>query len=306
MNRVRVVGIGGGHGLAATLRAARRYAGEVTAVVTVADDGGSSGRLTRELGIPPPGDIRNCLVALADETQLSQVYQHRFRGGALTGHTAGNVLIAAMTEIYGDFGKGVEAAGKLLGARGQVFPATTELVKLNAQVDGRVISGQVAVAETPRPIQVVYLDPPDPPAFSKAVDAIMEADQVILGPGSLFTSLIATLLVPGIRKALQSTSASRVFVCNSRMQKGETEGLDAPAHLEALLVHAGPFSVDAVVVQYPMIPTDGVEINPIDLRSSGVRVIEADISNADGSHDPDRMAEVLGALATDAQPSKLG
>jgi uncharacterized cofD-like protein len=304
LNRLRVVGIGGGHGLAATLRAARKYATDVSAVVTVADDGGSSGRLTRELGIPPPGDIRNCLVALAEETELSQVYQHRFRGGALTGHTAGNVLIAAMTEIYGDFAKGVEAAGKLLGARGRVFPATTELVELNAQVDGQVVSGQVAVAETRRPIQVVYLDPPDPPAFSGAVDAIMEADQVILGPGSLFTSLIATLLVPGIRKALQNTPAERVFVCNSRMQKGETEGLDAPAHVEALLAHIGPFSVDAVIVQRPMIPTDGVDINHADLESSGVRIIEADVSNADGSHDPDRMAGVLAPLAAGDRPSK--
>ncbi|MDP9234100.1 MAG: uridine diphosphate-N-acetylglucosamine-binding protein YvcK [Actinomycetota bacterium] len=297
MNGGRVVGLGGGHGLAATLRAARRYASEVDAVVTVADDGGSSGRLTRELGIPPPGDIRNCLVALADETELSKVYQHRFRGGALTGHTAGNILIAAMTEIYGDFAKGVEAAGELLGSRGRVYPATTELVVLNAQVDGRQITGQAAVAATRRPIQAVYLEPPDPVAFSGAVDAIMSADQIILGPGSLFTSLIATILVPGIRKALQDTPARRVFVCNSRMQKGETEGLDAPAHLGALMAHIGPFSVDAAVVQSPAIPTDGVEIDRSGLESSGVEIIEADISNADGSHDPDRMAPILASLS---------
>lgn len=293
---MRVVGIGGGHGLAATLRAARRYATDVSAVVTVADDGGSSGRLTRELGIPPPGDIRNCLVALADSTELTKVYQHRFQSGTLTGHTAGNLLIAAMAEIYGDFAKGVEAAGKLLGSKGNVYPATVELVELNARVDGRIVSGQVAVAQTQKPIQVVYLHPPGPSAFPGAVDAIMSADQVVLGPGSLFTSLIATLLVPGIRKALQATSARRVFVCNSRMQKGETEGLDAPAHLEAVLAHTGPFAVDAVVVQSPVIPTDGVEINLSGLRSSGVDIIEADISNPDGSHDPQRMAGVLSRL----------
>jgi uncharacterized cofD-like protein len=206
-----------------------------------------------------------------------------------------------MSEIYGDFAKGVAAAGKLLGARGSVFPATVELVELNAQVDGRVVSGQVAVAETRRPIQVVYLNPPDPAALPEAVDAVMEADQIILGPGSLFTSLIATLLVPGIRKALQSTPARRVFVCNSRMQKGETEGLDAQAHLEALLAHVGPFSVDAVVVQSPVIPTDGVEINRTALESSGVAIIEADISNADGSHDPERMARVLEPLSSRAR-----
>jgi uncharacterized cofD-like protein len=293
---LKVVGLGGGHGLAASLRAARLYSDDVFAVVTVADDGGSSGRLTRELGIPPPGDIRNCLVALSDNPQLSELWQHRFTSGALTGHTVGNLIIAALTERTGDFADAVEAAGRLLSVRGHVYPATTARVALRARVEGGVVKGQVAVAQTRSPIQAVYLEPPDPPAHAPAVTAIREADQIVLGPGSLFTSLIATLLVPGIRAALAETSARRVFVCNSRMQKGETEGLPATAHVEALLAHVGPFTVDAVVVQSPVAAEDGVVADSDALRLLNLEVVEADVARADGGHVPERLAEVLSKL----------
>jgi uncharacterized cofD-like protein len=290
---VRVTGIGGGHGLAATLKAARVYATDVAAVVTIADDGGSSGRLTRELGIPPPGDIRNCLVALARDESLAAVYQHRFRSGALTGHTVGNLLIASLTEMTGDFAAAVKEAGRLLKTEGHVHPATTELVQLAAQVEGGVVEGQVAVAQTSHPIQAVFLEPPEPKADPDAVAAILEADQIVLGPGSLFTSLIATLLVPGIRKALNETSAHRVFVCNARMQKGETQGLDASAHVEALFAHAGPFSLDAVVVQDPVLAEDGVRVDLKVLEDLGVPVVSADLLDATGAHDPERLRPVL-------------
>ena len=293
---MKVVGIGGGHGLAATLRAARLYADDIAAVVTVADDGGSSGRLTRELGIPPPGDIRNCLVALSDNGDLAQLCQHRFDQGLLTGHTLGNLLIAALTETTGDFAVAVAEAGKLVGAVGRVYPATTALVDLGARVEGGEIEGQVAVAQTEAPIQAVFLTPSDPPVCEDAAAAIRAADQVVLGPGSLFTSLIATLLVPGIRTALQETSAQKVFVCNSRMQKGETEGLDAASHVGALLAHAGPDAVDAVIVQIPEIATDGVIVDRAALDSMSVRVVEADTCAATGVHDPDKLAEVLRRL----------
>jgi uncharacterized cofD-like protein len=293
---VKVVGIGGGHGLASTLEAARRYAGEIAAVVTVADDGGSSGRLTRELGIPPPGDIRNCLVALASDRDLAALYQHRFQQGMLTGHTLGNLLIAALTERTGSFSEAVHRAGRLLHAEGRVFPATSSLVNLHAIVNGEEVRGQVAVAQAKGPIEAVYLEPADPEAHPEAVRAILEADQVVLGPGSLFTSLIATLLVPGIRKALQETTARRVFVCNTRAQKGETEGLDAPAHLGALLAHAGAFSVDVIVVQDPVQPTDGIAIGS-DADFEGLPVVRADVASPSGGHDPDRLADVLVTLA---------
>lgn len=291
---MKVTGIGGGHGLAATLMAARHYSDDICAVVTTADDGGSSGKLTRELGIPPPGDIRNCLVALAGDDDRARLYQHRFQSGALTGHTVGNLVIAALTEMKGDFAEAVAAAGRVLGCEGRVFPATSEMVTLMAQVRGGVVRGQVAVAETKDPIQALFLEPESPRANRDAAAAILEADQVVLGPGSLFTSLIATILVPGIRKALQETTARRVFVCNARMQKGETEGMDAAAHVESLLAHAGAGAVDVVVVQSPVVPVDGVEI--ASLRDLGVQVVEADVATEHGAHDPERLAQALRAL----------
>lgn len=293
---MKVTGLGGGHGLAATLRAARLYADDVSAVVTVADDGGSSGRLTRELRIPPPGDIRNCLVALAEDSELADLYQHRFSSGALTGHTVGNLLIAALAEMTGDFAAAVAQAGVLLGSRGRVYPATTEVVALRAQVDGGVVRGQVAVAQTTAAIQAVYLKPPRPEAHAGAVAAICDADQVVLGPGSLFTSLIATVLVPGIRKALQDTGAQRVFVCNSRMQKGETFGLSAGAHVDALFAHAGAHAFDIVLLQSPSTAVDGVAIDRQALEFSGVRLVEADMMAPDGSHDPRLLADALSSL----------
>lgn len=294
---MRVTGIGGGHGLAATLRAARTYATEVSAVVTVADDGGSSGRLSRELGIPPPGDIRNCLVALAEDRELAALYQHRYRGGALTGHTVGNLVIAALTEMTGDFAAAVAQAGRLLGASGDVWPATTELVGLRALVAGGVVEGQVAVAQTKEMIQALFLEPPDPAAYGKAVDAIVDADQIVLGPGSLFTSLIATLLVPGVKAALTETRAPKVFVCNARMQKGETQGFDATAHVEALLGHAGANCVDVVVLQSPPVTPDGIPLDGGGVRALGIEVVEADVATRAGTHDPERLAEVLESLA---------
>ena len=293
---MRVVGIGGGHGLAASLRAARTYADEIDAVVTVADDGGSSGRLTRELGVPPPGDIRNCLVALAQNRELAEVFQHRFSSGALTGHTVGNLVIAGLTEATGDFAEAVARAGALLEAGGRVHPATTELVTLMAKVDGGEVKGQVAVARTKAPIQAVYVEPSEPRAHAGAVEAILSADQVVLGPGSLFTSLIATLLVPGIRTALQETTARRVFVCNTRMQKGETETLDGAGHVQSLIAHAGAFSVDTVVVQVPELPEDGVVIDRRALEFLGVEVIEADVARDDGGHDAAALGRVLRGL----------
>jgi uncharacterized cofD-like protein len=294
---VKVVGIGGGHGLAVTLAAARTFADEVAAVVTVADDGGSSGRLTRELGIPPPGDIRNCLVALAREKELAELYQHRFKSGALTGHTAGNLLIAALTEMRGDFAAAVAEAGKLLRCEGRVYPATTDLVELGAQVDGGRLRGQVAVMHTKERIQAVFLTPRNPAAHPIAVDAIVDADLVVLGPGSLFTSLIATLLVPGIRDAVHQTAGRRVFVCNTRMQKGETDGLGAAAHVEALIAHAGAFVADVVLVQSAVVEPDGVAVDHHALAFSGIDVVTADMTDPSGGHDPARLADLLESLA---------
>lgn len=293
---MNVVGLGGGHGLAATLRAAMTYANELSAVVTVADDGGSSGRLTRELGIPPPGDIRNCLVALSDDPELAALYQHRFVSGALTGHTVGNLLIAALTEMRGDFAAAVAEAGRLLRCKGKVYPATSEIVALGAHVRGGRIHGQAAVARSNASIQAVFLTPASPGAHPAAVAAITQADQVVMGPGSLFTSTIAALLVPGVRTAVKETNARRIYVCNSRAEKGETEGLDAVAHVEALLAHAGAFSIDTAVVQCPVLEADGVAVDRHALEQCGVEVVEADVADPDGGHDAVRLGEVLSRL----------
>jgi uncharacterized cofD-like protein len=292
---MKVVGIGGGHGLAITLRAARMYADDVAAVVTVADDGGSSGRLTSELGIPPPGDIRNCLVALADGGPLADMFQHRFQQGTLEGHPIGNLVIAALAEMSGDFASAVEEAGRLLGSDGHVYPATTELVRLSAVVEGGVVQGQVAVAQTKAPIHSVHLVPSAPEAHPAAVEAIRAADQIVIGPGSLFTSLIATLLVPGIRDALADTAATKVFVCNARIQKGETEGMDVAAHVEALLVHAGIGSINTVVLQDPPL-ADAVPLADESWRWPEIEVVRGDVADDESGHDPVRLAKVLASL----------
>jgi uncharacterized cofD-like protein len=295
---MKVVGIGGGHGLAASLRAARLYADDIAAVVTVADDGGSSGRLVRELGVPPPGDVRNCLIALARNEAMAGLYQHRFESGELTGHPLGNLLIAALTEMTGDFASAIHEAGRLLDCDGSVYPATSELVDLRAIVNGDVVHGQVAVGLTEGPIQAVYLQPGDPPACQEAVDAICTADQVILGPGSLFTSLIATLLVPGIREALLDTPANRILVANNRVQKGETSGLDGTAHVESVLAHSGANTLDAVVVQAPVLEPDGVPFDRRSIENLGIEVREANVSTESGEHDPEALAEALQGLGS--------
>jgi uncharacterized cofD-like protein len=205
-------------------------------------------------------------------------------------------VIAALTERDGDFAEAVADAGRLLRCAGHVFPATTALVDLLARVEGGEIRGQVAVAQTDEPIQAVFLEPADPPACAGAVDAIMRADHVVLGPGSLFTSLIATLLVPDVRHALQRTDARKILVCNSRMQKGETEGLDAAAHVGAVLAQMGPDALDVVIAQTPGMGSDAVTLDRAALQHYAVDVVEADVVKPSGVHDPERLAAVLADL----------
>lgn len=286
MTGPRVVAIGGGHGLAATLRAARRYAGDITAIVSVADDGGSSGRLREALGIPAPGDIRRCLVALSEPESLwATTFEHRFEAGELEGHAVGNLVIAGLTAATGDFVAALDHAARLLGAVGRVLPATTTPVVLKATAAGGVVQGQVRVARTGR-IANVGLVPPDPDAPPAVVEALARADQVLLGPGSLFTSVLAAVAVPDIRDALATTSARRVYVCNLRPQVPETDGYDVAAHVEALLAHG--VEVDAVVCDPAQLPV-GTLATPC---------VERPLARPDGlAHDPDRLAVALAELA---------
>lgn len=282
---MRVVALGGGHGLAVTLQAARRYATDITAVVSVADDGGSSGRLRDALGIPAPGDIRRCLVALSEpESVWATAFEHRFEGGELDGHAVGNLVIAGLTAATGDFVAALDEAGRALGAVGRVLPATTTPVVLKAEAAGGAVQGQVRVAQAGR-ISTVGLVPPDPEPPRAAVEAIEAADQVVLGPGSLFTSVLAAAGVPGIRAALQRAAARKVYVCNLRPQVPETAGYDVAAHVEALTAHG--IDVDVVVCDPARLPV-GLLRTPC---------VDRPLTRPDGlGHDPALLAEALAAL----------
>lgn len=287
-----VVALGGGHGLAVALRAIRRYAGSVTAVVSVADDGGSSGRLRRDLGVPAPGDLRRCLVALAgDDTIWDQAFEHRFVGGELHGHALGNLVIVGLTEVLGDFTQALDEAGRLLHAIGRVLPATTDPVVLKADVEGEPVEGQVAVQNSRGRVRKVELVPGDATACPDAVKAITEADQVVLAPGSLFTSLIPVLCVREICDAVVHAQGRVIQVANLRPQVPETEGLDATDHLRAVLDHQA--RVDAFVYQ-----RDGLlAADDVAIRARNVLPVAANVTSGDGeSHDPVRLAVTLTAL----------
>jgi uncharacterized cofD-like protein len=285
VNGPRVVALGGGHGLAASLEAARQYAGEVTAIVSGADDGGSSGRLRDAFGIPPPGDLRRCLVALGEPDCLwGRVFEHRFDSGELEGHPVGNLVIAGLATATGDFIAALEEAGRLLQAAGRVLPATETPVVLKAEADGSPVEGQVAVAEA-RHISRVSVVPPDAQAPPQALEALSGADQVVLGPGSLYTSVLAVVAVPALREALERTTASKVYVCNLRHQVPETDGYDVAAHVEALEAHG--LQVDVVLCDPKGIPRGDVKVT----------CVEEDVAKPDGAaHDPSKLARALRAL----------
>ncbi len=251
----RIVAIGGGTGLSALLRGLKEHTSNLTAVVTVADDGGSSGVLRTSLGIPPVGDIRNCIAALADaEPLMNELLQYRFPEGVdgdssgLAGHAVGNLLLAAMTAVEGgDFEEGVRRINRILAVRGQVVPVTAQPLTLHADLqDGRVIDGQSAIM-TSTGIERVWLTPRDVRASADALTAIAEADLIVIGPGSLYTSLLPSLLLPDVRDALLATMAPVFYVCNVATQPGETTGLDLASHVEALVAHTAPRLVDVVL-----------------------------------------------------------
>ena len=264
----RVVAIGGGHGLAASLQAARTYAGDLTAVVSVADDGGSSGRLRAALGIPAPGDLRRCLVALAEDPDglWARAFEHRFQSGELEGHAVGNLVIAGLAATTGSFVEALAEAGRIVGAAGKVLPATEAPVVLKAEsLDGEV-EGQLAVSLHGR-ISRIALVPPDARATPEAVAAVEAADQIVLGPGSLYTSVLAALAVRELGAAVAKAKDRVVYVANLRPQEPETSGYDVEAHVAALRAHGiEPGSV---------IPPEGM----------------ADKSGS--AHDPQRLAAAL-------------
>lgn len=313
-----LVAIGGGTGLSALLRGLKHHVGgeglrQLTGVVTVTDDGGSSGRLRREFGVLPPGDIRNCIVALADdEDLLARLFQYRFpNGNGLLGHSFGNLFLTALTGITGDFHQAILTAESILSVRGKIFPATATDVRLRGRgVSGRVYEGESAVGGSGEEIAAIELDPAAPPAFPAAVAALERADLVLLGPGSLYTSILPNLLIPGIRQAVAKTAAPVILLLNLMTQPGETDGMMGTDHLAALERHVGGGLVDAVLANSTPIPpallthyaetgSEPVAVEREAMERRGVRVVETDLL-AEGDlirHDSGKLARaVLGLL----------
>lgn len=252
----KVVVIGGGHGLSTLLRGLKTYTNRITAVVTVADDGGSSGRLRESMGILPPGDIRNCLAALSnDETMMTQLFRYRFAngGGDLDGHSFGNLFISALSEITGSFEDAIAESGRVLSVHGRVLPATLNDVKLVADViaPGDLhevrIEGESKITKIGGRVRRVWLEPNAPPAFPKVIQALLAADLIVIGPGSLYTSILPNLLVPDISAALRTSSAFKIYICNVATQPGETEGFTCPDHVDALEDHCGSGIFDLII-----------------------------------------------------------
>ncbi|MGH3358222.1 MAG: gluconeogenesis factor YvcK family protein [Nocardioidaceae bacterium] len=300
-----VVALGGGHGLAASLSAIRRITPDITAVVTVADNGGSSGRLRNELGVLPPGDLRMALAALCGDDEWGRtwadVLQHRFEsGGDLHHHAVGNLLIVALWELLGDHVDGLDLVAQLLGAQGRVLPMSSVPLDIEALVrrgtgdsDLERVRGQVEVASTDAEVVAVKLDPANPPACPQAVDAIRESDWVVVGPGSWFTSVIPNLLVPGLFDALHETTARRLVILNLSAQPGETDGFSPETHLEVLAAHAPDLRIDTVVADSGSVDDESTLARTA--ASLDAELILADVRMPDGSprHDPLRLAAVL-------------
>ncbi|MEX1345487.1 MAG: gluconeogenesis factor YvcK family protein [Candidatus Limnocylindrales bacterium] len=311
----RIVAIGGGTGQSTLLRGLKEISSNITAVVTVADDGGSSGKLRAELGVPPVGDIRNCIAALADaEPAMGSLMQYRFPASeaepGVAGHALGNLLIAAMADITGDFEEGVRGANRVLAVRGQVVPVAGEALNLNAELaDGSSLQGQSRIAHS-RGIRRVWLSPASVEASHEAVEAVGSADLIVLGPGSLYTSLLPSLLVPGIRSALEQARGLRVYVANVATQPGETEGYTLSEHLAALAAHDVGHLLDVVLANddtsarvpsdYPAEPVR-IDLPRSDARPRLVTAAVVDPENAH-RHDPQRLTDALVRLLAE-QPA---
>lgn len=257
LNKHRIVVIGGGTGLSVMLRGLKKKPLDITAIVTVADDGGSSGRLRSEMRMPPPGDVRNVLTALADtEPLLSQLLQYRFRNGnGLAGHSLGNLILAAMNEITGDFATAVKELSRVLAVRGRVLPASHQAIVLHAEMeDGSFVTGESIIPKTGKKIKRVFIEPHDAKPLEEALEALREADAILVGPGSLYTSILPNLLVPSIHKEIISSSAVKIFVCNVMTQPGETDYFSVSDHLRVIEHHIGHRLFDYIIVNEGHIP----------------------------------------------------
>lgn len=305
----KIVALGGGTGLSTLLRGLKDFTDNITAVVTVTDTGGSSGRLRLELGMLPPGDIRNCLVALADtEPLMGQLFQYRFPAGSnLAGHSFGNLFLATMCEVLGNFELAIKETSRVLKVRGRVLPATLSNATLVAQyVDGTCACGETSIVRPGVPIRRLSLDPPECQPVPDALAAIAGADMIILGPGSLYTSVLPNLLVQGIPEALASSPAVKVYVVNIMTQPGETDGYTAARHIQAIIEHGGREIIDWALInnEFPVGDTlaryreegaEPVQVNRQELEPLGIQIKEAPLllSNEMARHDPGKLAQAV-------------
>lgn len=310
----KIVAIGGGHGLNTLLRGLKTYTDHITAIVTVADDGGSSGRLRRDLGMLPPGDFRNCLAALSEaEGLVSQLFQYRFGADTdLEGHSFGNLYLTAMTAITGSFEAALAESSRVLAVRGRVIPSTLAQVTLCAEIQAVgveggsrlvVVRGESAIGQAKGRIRRVYLDPDTPPAYPEAIRAILEADLIVIGPGSLYTSVLPNLLVPDLTRALVSAAATKVYVCNVATQPGETEGYDVADHVQALQQHVGRSPISTVLSNDTFLserpPGAGADwVRPGRAGKADYRLVMRDLVDRQypWRHDPERLAQAVLAL----------
>lgn len=304
----KIVAIGGGTGLSTLLRGLKRRTSNLVAVVTVSDDGGSSGRLQKELGVLPPGDIRNCLVALADDEALvTDLFQYRFtEGEGLSGHSFGNLFLAAMSGITGNFDHAIKESSRVLNVVGRVLPATLGVVRLCAELDdGTIVHGESTISQASRPIKRVFFDPPAAAPLDEVIAAIRDADAIVLGPGSLYTSVAPNFLVSRIAREVADAHAVKMYVCNVMTQPGETDHMTAADHLEALLVNAGERVCDYVIVNdelpsrllaaYAEEGQVPVEADVDRIVAMGFQAVCAPVIGETETvrHDPDRLAGVV-------------
>jgi uncharacterized cofD-like protein len=306
----RIVVIGGGTGLPVLLRGLKQYPVDITAIVTVADDGGSSGRLREDLHIPPPGDIRNVLAALSDvEPLVEEMFQHRFKtSNELSGHSLGNLILAAMTSITGNFVHAIQEMSKVLNVRGKVLPAANQSVILNAEMeDGTVVSGESKIPYSGKRIKRVFLSPKLIRPLPETIQAIRQADLIIIGPGSLYTSILPNLLVPRLGDEVCRSHAKKVYICNLMTQAGETHGFTASDHVRAIYDHMSCAFINTILVNNEEIPQDvqlryneelahPVQYDMPQLSELGLEVVHADIANLENGalrHDPKKVAKIL-------------
>lgn len=286
-----VVALGGGHGLATALRAIRTYASNITAIVSVADDGGSSGRLRRDLDVLPPGDLRKALVALAgDENLWSEAFEYRFPSGELAHHSLGNLLLVGLAEVSGDFGISLAEAQRLLATVGRVLPATRESVVLKGDVDGAAIEGQDAIQHAQGDVRHIELIPYDAAAYPDSVDAILNADQIVIAPGSLYTSIVPVLCVQGIRDAMYRAQAKVVQIANLVSQSPETAGLSGTDHLRVVCNYG------ARVNTFVYDPAAMLGVDEASVVDLGARPVAADVAAGPDCHDPSKLGDTLSRL----------